>query len=224
MRLALVTLSLVLGATVPRHRHFQQPNLQAASAVSTGCPALTSCTSGVTNVLLYSEQLDNATAWTTTNGAGAAVPLVTANYATSPDGTMTAERIQFGNCLNLGSYSLIYQNNSPGGAHQTASIYCLGTSADQSISVCGYAAGGSNSCTAILCPSSLNSCWARGAQLDIASNTGGGVNFGCNNIGGSWPGGGNTGDADVIVWGAQVEMRGTTSGYVKSVGTAGVCP
>ncbi len=47
-----------------------------------------------TNLFRYSAQFDNATWSRAASGAGTA-PTVTANYATAPDGTMTADRMQF---------------------------------------------------------------------------------------------------------------------------------
>lgn len=55
-----------------------------------------------TNLLTYSEQFDNA-AWATTVGGVAIAPIVTANAATAPDGTMTADLVQFN--LNGGTTS-----------------------------------------------------------------------------------------------------------------------
>ena len=53
-----------------------------------------------TNQLLYSEQFDNA-AWGKALGGVASAPVVTSNYAVAPDGTNTADRIQF--ALNAGT-------------------------------------------------------------------------------------------------------------------------
>ena len=49
---------------------------------------------GRENLLLYSEQFDNAY-WLKTNFNGGTSPSVTANYGTSPIGTNTADRVQF---------------------------------------------------------------------------------------------------------------------------------
>jgi hypothetical protein len=56
----------------------------------------------VENLFTFSEAFDNA-AWTKNNGGVASVPTVTENYATAPNGTMTAERAQF--ALNGGTAS-----------------------------------------------------------------------------------------------------------------------
>ena len=55
-----------------------------------------------TNTLLRSAELENA-AWSSIS-SGAAAPTVTANFATAPDGTTTAERLQFP-ATTLGQYS-----------------------------------------------------------------------------------------------------------------------
>ena len=63
-----------------------------------------------TNVLTYSEQFDNA-AWSKLTAGTATAPVVTANHTTAPDGTTTAERVQFARTgTATGDYSLITQN------------------------------------------------------------------------------------------------------------------
>lgn len=47
-----------------------------------------------TNLFLYSDQFDNAV-WTASGGGGASAPVVTPNAGTAPDGTNSADRVQF---------------------------------------------------------------------------------------------------------------------------------
>jgi hypothetical protein len=53
-----------------------------------------------TNVALYSQQIDNAS-WGKAGGGTGSVPVVTANDAIAPDGTMTADKVDF--ALNGGN-------------------------------------------------------------------------------------------------------------------------
>ncbi|MFN9913703.1 MAG: hypothetical protein ACK53L_14010, partial [Pirellulaceae bacterium] len=55
------------------------------------------------NLLTWSEQFDNA-AWTKSAGGVGLAPVVTANAGVAPDGTTTADRVQF-DCANTGSSS-----------------------------------------------------------------------------------------------------------------------
>ena len=89
------------------------------------------------NLVTFSEQFDNA-AWTTfTQGAGIA-PVRTANFATAPDGTISADRIQC-NQVNSGSpnRSAIAQNVSvTSGLVYTFSLYVKSnTGTNQNFSV-----------------------------------------------------------------------------------------
>ena len=63
------------------------------NGVVQSCPALL-LEPARTNVQLYSQEFDNA-AWAKLNAGVGLVPVVTANYAISPDGTQNADRIQF---------------------------------------------------------------------------------------------------------------------------------
>jgi len=79
------------------------------------------------NLLTYSEQFDNA-AWTKFAAGAAVAPVVTANAGTAPDGTTTADRIQF-DCGNAGSsanrsyISPLAGNPITSGVSYIASVY-----------------------------------------------------------------------------------------------------
>ena len=60
------------------------------------------------NLLTYSQEFDNAD-WSKIQGSGGSLPIVTANYGISPDGTQNAERIQLTRTSASGSYSYVYQ-------------------------------------------------------------------------------------------------------------------
>ncbi|MFA6109945.1 MAG: LamG domain-containing protein [Candidatus Latescibacterota bacterium] len=77
----------------------------------------------VENLVSYSEDFNNV-AWTKGIVGSANVPVVTANYALAPDGTMTADRIQFstiGTTSNDWSYML--QNKGGTMGRSVASIW-----------------------------------------------------------------------------------------------------
>jgi hypothetical protein len=61
-----------------------------------------------TNLALYSSSFDNA-AWTKVQGSGGSLPIITANYGISPDGTQNADRIQLTRTSASFSYSYVYQ-------------------------------------------------------------------------------------------------------------------
>ena len=73
-----------------------------------GCPSLL-LEKQSTNLVTYSEQFDDA-AWAKISANGGTTPIVTANYATSPDGTQNADRIQLSRTTTNGSYSYVYQS------------------------------------------------------------------------------------------------------------------
>jgi hypothetical protein len=78
-----------------------------------GCPSLL-LEKQSTNLILWSEQFDNTSAWTTAGST------VTANNTTSPDGTQNADLLTF----NVTAYPSIYQAvTTTNGATYTASIY-----------------------------------------------------------------------------------------------------
>ena len=150
-----------------------------------------------TNLVLRSQEIDNA-AWTKASG-GVAAPTVTANYATAPDGTTTAERVQVAACPTGGQYSVVYQIALTAGA-SAGSVYCRGTSASQTISVCVQGTSGA-ACTPVTCSASS---WYRFTTTTTTTGTGGLV-IGCDNEP-AYAGSSNTGAADVLLWGAQFEV------------------
>lgn len=87
-----------------------------------------------TNVALQSESFDNA-AWVLYN-AGATNPVVTANAAIAPDGTLTADRIDIPAVSSAGQASGIYQNSlTVNGQSATASVYIKGVSGSGTVAV-----------------------------------------------------------------------------------------
>lgn len=126
-----------------------------------------------TNAILRSQELDNAT-WTLAGIGGGTAPTVTANAATAPDGTVTADRIDFP-AVGAGQTSAIYQ--TVGGTPYAFSFYVRGVSSGGTLDVCitggtcpaacAYVAGSWTRCVSVLA-STVNPFFAnyngRGAQ------------------------------------------------------------
>lgn len=153
-----------------------------------------------TNSTLRSEELDNV-AWSS-NNSGIALPTVTANAATAPDGTVTADRLQIPGSTTAGHYSQLYQLSAcPGGAAaQIASVYLRGVSGSGSVclkigtnvATCNYVSGSWSRCTP-----SINA--AASTTLALAVDV-----TAC---------GANATGVDVYAWGTQCENSGA---YVTS--------
>lgn len=165
-----------------------------------------------TNSILRSQEFNNA-AWVL-DGTGSTVPTVTANQATAPDGTLTADRVQVAACSSVGSNSVVYQLHATSGTGSTSSVYCRGNGSTQTIQVCSFGSTGGNGCTAVSCPSTS---WSRGVDVRSTTTGTGGVVIGCVNLV-SYTGSSNTGAADVFIWGAQSEMDATyATSYIPTV-------
>ena len=104
--LASTTLSSRRGLSPAMSLNFLQPFLDSRITFSRGSNAtLVDATGKITyapaNLVSYSQEFDNAY-WVKTSLGVAVVPIVTTNAGVAPDGTNTADRIQF-DCVNTGS-------------------------------------------------------------------------------------------------------------------------
>lgn len=152
-----------------------------------------------TNSLLRSQEIDNAS-WT----KGGAIGTITANYATAPDGTLTADRYQYSNTNN----DYILQNFNCSATACADSVYLRGTSGSGTINVCrGGAVGQCVSC------SYVSTSWSRcvyAATLASSNN----IFLGCET--------GTLGSAcsqtglDVLVWGVQGEVGQYATSYIPT--------
>lgn len=185
--------------------------------------------SSSTNLALRSQEFDNA-AWVK-DSVGVALPTVTANAATAPDGTVTADQVDFPATTALQHSVLIQTHGDVTGSH-AFTLYVRGVSSGGSFDVCnGNATFGCTTCTFV------STSWTR--CLDTRSSISSGMVFVGNY---SDSNGGIVRSANsVYLWGAQVEARtygtsyiptvaasatrnGELSGFTKSVPTtAGVC-
>lgn len=161
-----------------------------------GCPSLL-LEKQSTNLLTYSEQFDNAAWVKLDSGSGSTTPIVTANYAISPDGTQNADRLQC--TLGSSGYSLIQQQILASGTH-TGSIWVKSnTSANQNI----YFRISQNTTAFVVTPQ-----WQRitlteinGDYLTIGlRNQTGYTNYSC----------------DILIWGAQLEASSYVTSYINT--------
>lgn len=157
------------------------------------------------NLLRFSEQLDNA-AWASAAAGTGSARVVTANHAASPDGTNTAERLQF--ALNGGTatsdWSGVLQTVTglPTSTY-TFSIW-LRSNTESTYSVLIETTGAAGSTIANVTPA-----WAK---FSFAA-TSGAIQFvrlwlrGAN---------GTSDTADILVWGAQLNSGTTPGPYVAT--------
>jgi len=154
------------------------------------------------NLLTFTEQFDNAAWVKQTAGAGSA-PVVTANAALAPDGTMTADRVVFTlpSGAVVGDISQLIQNFNFTATTHTGSIYIKSnTGLPQNIVVLLQ-----NSQVATVTATTE---WQRvsGSRLTSAVSS----NFGLRARGTF------TADTvDLLVWGAQLELGSTATEYQR---------
>jgi hypothetical protein len=162
---------------------------------------------GRTNSTLRSQEFDNA-AWTKFGDVTA--PTVTADQAVAPDGTTTADRVQFA-ATSGANRSIVFDTGAscPISA-DSASIFVKGNGGSGTLDLyvqtpatradCNYVAGSWTRCTV------------------TGTLTGGGnIAFGNNSL----ISGSSRSAADVFVWGAQCEAGPFTSSYISTTAAAG---
>ena len=154
------------------------------------------------NLLTYTEQFDNA-AWTKTKAGVGVVPVVTANAGTAPDGTLTADRVQFdcgGTTISDRSTLVTPVVSIASGVEYIGSVWVKAySSGDVGKQVRIF---GDSVLTASIV--TLTSDWQRITTVGNAKNTIG--NFGIETRGAYT----TNVTADVLIWGA--DLRPTNSG------------
>lgn len=154
------------------------------------------------NLLLYSEQFDNA-AWTKDAPAGDGTSTITANVAAAPNGTITADRWQatIGTSLISRLYqAVILQGNQPA----VISVYLKSnTSSSQSIQLREGYSTASISAT-------VTTTWQR-FTLPFTVVAGGNVEFQTAIFSGS---------CDILVWGAQLSVGPYPLDYTPTTSAA----
>jgi hypothetical protein len=154
------------------------------------------------NLVSYSEQFDNAY-WQKLNGGIGSIPTVTANTATSPDGTLTADRIQLSLNGGTSGSDISYINANVSTTAATFSIYAKSNTTPCTI----YFRSGSTVTTI-----NITTEWQRFEIYSSGAITV--AQFGLR--GGSEGGALNSNTADISVWGAQLNEGSTALPYQKT--------
>ncbi len=165
-----------------------------------------------TNSALRSQEFDNVVYVGT--GPVVGTPVVTADQATAPDGTLTADRIQF--AATVGAQDCYLAQSIAGSAARVSSVYIKGNGTSGTTSLCTL-----NSVAAWACASCsyVATSWTRCIAPRFTSNAAG---FWLLGNAGTLNGGVDGPAADIFAWGAQYETitNGPVSPYIPTVGAA----
>ena len=165
-----------------------------------------------TNTLLRNSEIENAV-WTTV-GSGIAAPTITANYATAPDGTATADRMQIA-AAGAGTASYIYQTACPTGAARAQTLYVKGTSGSGTVLMAGGSAFGSGGGGYVQCPY-VSTSWTRCLFRNSNAASANPFLIGTSPLEGTI----TTSAIDVLVWGTQCETGVDPSPVIATAGTS----
>jgi hypothetical protein len=162
-----------------------------------------------TNQALRSQEFDNA-AWSSSS-SGVAAPTITANAATAPDGTLTAERIVVPATAS-GQFSYIFQGGFST-IQAVTTIYVRGNGSSGSINV--LSGPSPNACVSC---AYVSTSWTR---CEILSAVGAGnFVFVGNDSASAVCGTGSKGAIDAFIWGAQHEVGDYATSYIPTVAAA----
>ena len=163
------------------------------------------------NMLARSQDFNNTSFWTASNLSSTS-PIVTPNVAVAPDGTTTADLIQFGPVASAGAASFMTQSVTLIAGNRATSIYVKAASgADVGKTFYVYQYNGTSAVN--LASHVLTTNWTRVLCPVTTSVTNPSIIFG--NVGSSF-GGANQEGFSAHVWGAQLETLSVHTTYVTT--------
>jgi len=162
-----------------------------------------------TNLFTFSEQMDNA-GWTKAASGAAAAPVVTANYAISPDGYQNADRVQFDAVgTSSADRSSLHQNFAfTSGQVYTISAYAKSATGSNQIlqfRIAGAQVGGELTAT---------NEWQR-FSVTYTATTSTTDNFGIQLRGDN-----TSNESDLLLYGLQLEQASYATSYIPTLSTA----
>jgi hypothetical protein len=188
---------------------------RTTSATFVGSNGLIQTTPASVNLLLQTQQFDNA-AWVNSIGGTGTNPTISANTGVAPDGTNTADRLQFtlGGGTTLADLTRRIQNyNTLASTTYTFSVYLRSFDGSSTYNMHLVAADGVTNSIVV------TGAWQRftltGSRAVTAI-----VGYAIGLRGGLSPANSNT--ADVLAWGAQLEVGSVATTYTRN--NAGVYP
>lgn len=163
-----------------------------------------------TNLLLRSQEFDNAS-WAKNANGTASAPAITADFGLAPDNTMTADRVQFnlGGGTTSGDRSLLTQSVTiTNGVAHSVSVWMRSLSGSVNMGIGADAIAGHQ-------PVTVTTSWQR--FTFTATSTGTSATVFIHLRGGQTPTNSNT--ADILIWGAQLEAASFASSYIPTGGS-----
>jgi hypothetical protein len=186
---------------------------RTTAATFVGSNGLVQNTPASVNLLLWTQQFDNA-AWENQLGGTGVACVTTANAGTAPDDTSTADRLQFSLAGGTSATDITRRRqgvNTPATTH-TYSVYLRSTDGTSTYNMHLTDANGATRLIIV------TGSWQRFSVSAVG--VAGTVFYSIGLRGGQSPANSNT--ADVLAWGAQLEAAATATTYTRNNG--GVYP